>query len=168
MKQIKYTLLSLPIIFLITACVTLPTEYSFKAQRTFNTSSDIVWSALMQFFTENNIQIKTIEKDSGVIYAERIYSSTAGNQSSISDAWFDCGNSDMETPVSSTLSLNVFVRDDLKLDNTNTSINVAFSQKWHSHWTGDYRMVQCNSTGVLEHTILDYIYKYVEEHNIIK
>ncbi len=170
MKNTKITLIPpILIMLLLTSCVTLPAIYNVDAQKTLDASSDIVWSGLMQFFTENNIQIKTIEKDSGVVYAERIYSATStSSQNTLPDAWFDCGRSDMETPVSSTLSLNVFVRDDLKKENTTVSINAVFSQKWYSHWDGRNRMIPCNSTGTLEVIVLDYISKYIEEHNVMK
>ncbi len=115
----------------------------------------------MKFFTENSIQIKTIEKDSGVIYAEHIYSNSQGMAF---NKWADCGYSYWETPISSNLSLNVFVRNDLQTEKTVVSVNVIFTQKRFNNYWENYKTVPCNSTGILEHTIMDHIYKYMETY----
>ena len=41
--------------------------------REYPFGKDQAWRGLMDYFTRHSIQIKTIEKDSGVIYAERLY-----------------------------------------------------------------------------------------------
>ena len=156
--------------FLLSACVTLPAQYEYDARKTFNTSSDIVWSALMEYFTANNIHIKTIEKDSGVIYAERIYAPTSSTDilGEALEGLADCGKAELLKPLSSTVSLNVFVRDDLKIEKTTVNINVVFSQECINLLNAQVGPVMCNSTGLLEQNILNHIELYIVSHEVME
>lgn len=53
-------------------CATVPAKnYQFENSRAYsNKTYDQVWNGVIEFMTVNNIPIKTIEKDSGVIYSE--------------------------------------------------------------------------------------------------
>lgn len=126
---------------LLAACATPPEQHAFDKSRTFALSKDAVWDQLLNHFTSNNIQIKTIEKDSGVIYAE----------TSLSDkSMSDCGVSALVHEQGRPASLNVFVRPIGK--QTQVTVNAKF-QVIRQYGSNIWRD-ECNSTGVLERQIL--------------
>ena len=142
---------------LLTSCVTSPLVHQFDSQRIYPQSKDIVWSALMKFFTENNVQIKTIEKDSGIIYAEREY--IGPDHQMALETIADCGKRPMVTAGQASLSLNVFVHEQEGV--VSVTINTSISRQWIS--TGNIFApstrftAPCNSKGAIEEMLLDYI-----------
>ena len=58
---------------LLSGCATVPATYDFDSKKIYNNHKDFVWEGVMNFFAKNNIQIRTIEKASGLIYAETEY-----------------------------------------------------------------------------------------------
>jgi hypothetical protein len=97
----------------------------------------------LAFFTSNNIQIKTIEKDSGVIYAERARADPS---------MADCGQ-DLAVELSRPANLNVFVKE--ASGGTQVTVNANFevvrtfdNRTWNA---------PCHSTGLLEKQILSSI-----------
>ena len=48
-----------------------PQEKEITKNKSFEVSYDEVWEAIMAYFAFNNIPIKTVEKESGIIVAER-------------------------------------------------------------------------------------------------
>lgn len=128
----------------LTSCATPPKKVNFDNSRTYASSKDAVWEAVISFFTKNNIQIKTIEKDSGVLYAER---------SSVDESMADCGDFPLAPEIERSGTLNVFVRH--LQSGTEVTVNTEFK---------DVRIFDnktftnsCNSTGLLEKNILDSI-----------
>ncbi len=128
----------------LSACATPPKEVQFVKARSFAMSKDAVWDSVLHYFTANSIQIKTIEKDSGVIYAER---------SRYDASMADCGEVPLSQEVSRIATLNVFVRPagNLVQVTVNTDFNVVRVFDNQS-WTD-----RCFSTGVLEGQILSAI-----------
>ncbi len=63
---------------LLIGCSTAMQTYQFEKSRTYSASPDQVWEGVMQYFTANNIQIKTLERESGVVYAEMVYPNQLG------------------------------------------------------------------------------------------
>jgi hypothetical protein len=126
------------------SCATPPKQHAFDKSRLYATGKDAVWEDVISFFTGNNIQIKTIEKDSGVIYAER---------SGVDGIMADCGEAPLATEISRTGTLNVFVRP--VGGKTQVTVNAEFRilrMFDNQTFTG-----ACHSTGVLERSILDSI-----------
>lgn len=122
---------------------TAPQLTVFEKTRTYAKPKDQAWAAVLAYFTRNNISVKVLEKDSGVIYAE--------NASFATDL-ADCGQS-RALEISRLASLNVFVRP--TGGGTEVSVNTKFSlvrtmegQTWN---------VECFSRGILEREILDSI-----------
>ena len=127
-----------------TSCATPPTQTAFENSRTFAISKDEAWERLLVYFTGNNIQIKTIEKDSGVIYAER----------SLSDKTMsNCGEDPLAVEVGRPATLNVFVRP--SGNQTHVAVNTDFTVR--RFFDGQTWTAPCYSTGVLEGQILNSV-----------
>lgn len=125
----------------LASCATPPTQRAVENARTFPISKDQAWEALLIYFTSNNIQIKTIEKDSGVIYAER----------SLSDASMaDCGAVPIAMETGRPASLNVFVRE----TGAGTQVTVNAQFEVIRNFDGATWRDPCFSTGVLERQLL--------------
>ena len=156
-------ILSLLILFIgcsFIGCGSLPKVYSVDSEREFNAPLDIIWEGVIDFFTGYSIPIKTIEKDSGLIYAENQYSPSlamASQDPSAFYGWADCGKIGLfAKPLGTSLSLNIFVRDHDQENQTTVSINVVFSGIAPKGLS-----VPCNSTGKLEEAIFQHIGQYL-------
>jgi hypothetical protein len=131
---------------LLSACATAPKATQFDNSRQVSLSFDDAWERTISYFAENNISIKTLEKDSGLIVAE---SATVGPDQLQKLA--DCGSAGVGQP--GTASYNVFVRDQ-QSQGVAVQINAAFNQSFRNIWTGRNEQVQCLSKGVLEAALL--------------
>lgn len=105
-------------------------------------NADTVWANLVEYFTSKSIQIKTIEKASGVIYAER---------SHVSENTADCGQVPLALELNRLLSLNVFVR--AIASRTQVTVNAEYGIV--RSFDGKTWSDKCYSTGELERSILD-------------
>lgn len=132
----------------LSACVTAPAVIPIENSRTLPLAKDAVWSNLVEYFAASNIAIKTIEKDSGIIYAERMFA--RGTELS---SYADCGAAAMATPVGGAADLNVFVRE--VGGGVTATVNARYRQSRASAWDGSVTSVECASLGTLERVILD-------------
>ncbi|RUM99436.1 hypothetical protein EET67_00535 [Pseudaminobacter arsenicus] len=139
--KIKAACAMVALTFALAACATPPKQVSFKNSETYNLGKDETWERLLSYFTSNHVQIKTIEKDSGVIYAER---------STIDASMADCGEAPLMAEIARTGTLNVFVRP--KGGQTEVTVNSEF--KVIRMFDNQTFTVACFSTGVLETSIL--------------
>ncbi|WP_453978583.1 hypothetical protein [Brevundimonas sp. Marseille-Q4549] len=139
---------SLGLAALLSGCATAPAIIPIENSRAIPLSKDAVWSNLVEYFAGGNIAIKTIEKDSGIIYAERMFA--RGNELS---AYADCGTDAMSAPVGGAADLNVFVRE--TGTGVTATVNARFRQTRASGWTGTVSSTDCASLGSLERVILD-------------
>jgi hypothetical protein len=140
--KLRSIFLFLPICLM--SCATPPKQAIFDKTKTFDMSKDAVWEDLLSFFTSNNIQIKTIEKDSGVIYAER---------SGVDATMADCGDVPLAVEVLRSGTLNVFVRS----VGSKTQVTVNSDFKVTRMFDNQTYVQPCNSTGLLEKSILESI-----------
>ena len=133
----------------IASCVSPPDTYVVANQRTYQRPYDNVWQDLMGFFIEERLQIKTAEKASGIVYAENLRYS--------GDEFADCGDTGLtEDVVGGSAALNVFVEPPRQgTTATRVTVNTTFMQRRED--SGHTRTVDCNSTGVLENNLLDYL-----------
>lgn len=69
----------------------LPQNTDFTKEKMFSASFDNIWEGIISYFATNNISIKTLEKDSGIIVAERMV-----DFSSDIDLLFDIGHIEEE------------------------------------------------------------------------
>ena len=134
----------------VTACAAPPAYIPIDKSRTVALTKDEAWSNAVEYFASGNITIRTIEKDSGIIYAERMF----GTGSDVSQ-FADCGAPGMSVPIGATVDLNVFVRE--AGDGVNVTVNARFSQQRQSAWDKSISSVECSSLGVIEERILDAI-----------
>lgn len=127
------------------ACATLPTDHSVTKTKTYAASKDAVWTELVRFFAQNNISIKTIEKDSGVIFAE--------TQNIAGTSIADCGKPDAFTIETGRVgNFNVFASE--RNAATEVTINTAFTAS-HRDMNNIVKPFPCNSTGQLERMIFN-------------
>lgn len=132
----------------LSACVTAPAVIPIENSRAIPLTKNEVWANLVEYFATSNIAIKTIEKDSGIIYAERMFA--RGNDLA---GHADCGAAALAAPVGGAADLNVFVRE----TNTgvNATVNARYRQSRLSAWDGTVSSTECASLGTLERSILD-------------
>jgi uncharacterized lipoprotein YmbA len=129
---------------LLAACGTEPKKTAFNNSAVVAKKKDQVWESALDYFTRNNIQIKTIEKDSGVIYAER---------ASFEESMADCGEQPIARELARTATLNVFVRP--QPSGTQVSVNTTFAVV--RTFDGQTWKTECFSTGLLERQILNSV-----------
>ena len=150
-------------VLILTGCATPPLTYNFDPALSYKTSKDIAWEGVMSFFSKNNIQIKTLEKDSGVVYAESMYTSA---QSTLLDQYADCGKYPMFVPGKALVEFNVFVSQSPVDKEVNVRVNADFKKNWHYLGAlGSFTETHpCNSKGTLEKSILNQVQMYIGSH----
>ncbi|MBX3584748.1 MAG: hypothetical protein KF810_22970 [Rhizobiaceae bacterium] len=136
---------SVALLIALSGCGTPPKQYTFERTKTYSATKDEIWTRLISYFTSNNIQIKTIEKDSGVIYAER---------SMVDASIADCGQGGLAADVVRTGGLNVFVQS---LEPNKTQVSVNSDYKITRVFDGQPMVTACNSTGLIEGQILKHL-----------
>ena len=128
----------------LVACATAPANYSVNKSRSYDKGYDQVWEDLVSFFASNNIPIKNIAKDSGVIYAE---------STRFDDSYADCGKPGIMAVVGRKANFNVFVnRSGAK---PAVSVNTDFTE--FRRFDTAQTTVQCNSKGIIEARLLDSV-----------
>lgn len=137
-------LLTLFLLLSFCSCATAPATYNFSNSRSYGRSYDLLWEELVGFFAKNNIQVKNIAKDSGVIYAET---------ATFSDNSADCGDPGLWRPLNRLFTLNAFVT------RSTPDLTVHINTKFYEtrRFETSVTTVECNSKGVVERTILDAI-----------
>ena len=128
----------------LSACVAGPKPTQFENSRIYPMSIDDVWPSIIEFLARYSMQIKTIEKDSGIIYAER---TQAG------EGFADCGTTILAVEVGRPATVNIFVRANGAA--TEVTVNTVFTVA--RAFDGRVFSDACLSTGVLETAILDSI-----------
>lgn len=122
-------------------CASGPQTHTFEKSAVIDRPYESTWGALMQWFTSGQVQIKTIDKSSGVIYAER---GLAG------DDIADCGKRGIATAVARPMSMNLFIQS-MGADKTRVTVNVSVSET--RKFDTNTWQAPCNSTGRLEQQI---------------
>lgn len=130
---------------LLSGCYTPPKQYNFSNRSTINNTYDKTWSKVIEYFASNNIPIKNVAKDSGIISAEKIQ---------FPDSYADCGTG-LGRIISKTGTFNVFVSQEEGIQKV--MVNSDFNLSYQSEWDGSINQVKCNSTGKIEAEILSYI-----------
>lgn len=134
----------------LTSCYTPPDKFPIENAREYDLPYNKVWSNVVEYFAVSNTPIQTIEKDSGIIYAEVDFYKTSHA---------DCGKIGREKirDAFGLVRYNVFVK---KLSETKTKVlvNTRFSNStvYNPLRTRDQR-VECVTTGDLENEVLDFV-----------
>lgn len=134
-------------IVLAGCAATPPGTYQVRNNISFQKSYDVVWERIVSVFARNNIAVKNIAKDSGVIFAER-----AGFDNTLAD----CGTPGIFIPISRRMQLNVFVNRSGK--DPVVGINTEFIEM-RRFMDAPPVAVTCVSKGVVENIILNQIDK---------
>lgn len=123
------------------ACAPLPPgePAEFERTRTFDVNPAEAWARILEFMAAKGIQLKALERESGVIYAEELMTRD--------ERLADCGRGRSWTPLDQTaLTMNVYVRHNGT--GSKVTVNTRYKQMYSSGL--DQRFVLCNSTGALE------------------
>lgn len=142
--MVRKAALAIVVLGVIGGCVTKPVERQIEKSRTYSMSKDKVWERVIEVFATENIQVKTIEKASGLIAAE---------PASFDPSFADCGAEALAIVVGKTAVMNVFVRP--ASGGTQVTVNTKFQER--RNYDRNFWTVDCFSTGVLEKQILDAI-----------
>lgn len=151
----------------LSGCATVPAQrFEVQSSRYYSKPYDDAWAALVRHFAVNQIGIRTIEKDSGLIVADsEVNSGSPGAATSdrtlaqgrIQDL-ADCGKDPTTLPYGYVIRLNVLARPEL--GGTLVTVNAQYRLLAASpNLFGPPTLLQrtCNSTGVLERAILDAV-----------
>lgn len=154
----------------LSGCASVPPkQFDVQNTRTEAAAFDDVWAGLVGFFASNQIAIRTIEKDSGLIVAETEVQSGAPGQFNAErqgargriGSFADCGIDTSAIPYGYIIRLNVLARP--AGDGTQVTVNTQFRElrAVPAFVMGQQTNFQipCNSTGELERTILDAAFK---------
>ncbi len=79
----KVFIVSITLTALFISCGTPAKRHDFPNFRYLESNYDNAWNSVIDYFANNNIPVKTLEKESGLIYAETI---------GFSEEWIDCGS----------------------------------------------------------------------------
>lgn len=156
--------LSMFAVLIITSCATYqpPKTYDFEKERVISKPFDETWGEIIEWFASYGSPIKNMDKNSGFIATE--FNLSVSN----SEDYFDCGQAGanistfqkFENPIG---NFNILVK---KIDDARTKIvvNTFFSVtvNYYQHINMKFEKsekINCNSTGVLEKELLDYISK---------
>lgn len=137
-------MIALSLLGAVAACATPPQMHDVERSRTYNADFETTWRHAVQYFSSNGIQIKTIEKASGIIYAEQ---ALVGNDLG---TYADCGRPGMAIVRGTMATFNVFIAEnDGKTTVTVNTKYVQTRQFDRNIWT-----VECTSAGGLERQVL--------------
>lgn len=158
-------IIALTMTMFLVGCATAPQVFEVKNSRTYAVSKEVIWDRLIRYFATSNIQVKTVERDSGIIYAEKEINGNVPVEWSVrgrvGDGLADCGKDIMATPAAQSIQFNVYVRD-LGAAASSATVTASFRESYQGMNTlyGYYSPPApraCNSTGVLEGLILDQL-----------
>ena len=136
-------------VFLFSGCAVQTAAPQIDPTKTFTSSIDPVWAGIMDYLTLNNIQIKTIEKESGVIYAERI--------GSVPKEWVQCQLPFLATGAQvDTAQFNILVTSS-EPNQTNVRVNLNSVGTAYTLGSVPGTRVSCDSTGEMERLIFTHI-----------
>lgn len=136
---------------LLIGCSTPPEQHVFDNSRTYKQSFDKTWNKLTKYFADNNIQVRTERKASGVIYAQKDHMELKGIA--------DC-ESGLGTYLDTTLHpvVNTWATLDVSVaaqgGQTKVTVNTKFQQEQGGDGANQVSMTDCTSTGNLEQQIL--------------
>ena len=144
----RFLLLSF-VIFTVVGCGSMPKQHIFDKQVKIYNEYDIVWSAIISFFAESNVPIRTIEKTTGLIVAE---------SEIFPEAWADCGSGwFFENRSNAKGTFNVFAAKQTD-GGVKVTVNASFyATSFDVLNEAPNPPIRCYSTGEFERMLLDYV-----------
>jgi hypothetical protein len=140
-------------ILLVACASTPPVKHSFESSKVYHADYDKVWESIIEAFARNNIPIKTLDKNSGLVVSEDQYIPfTTRYGTKIVDAEYcDCGGGGSLRSYSDLSGkFNVFVK---KLNGSDTAVqvNAFFKARVNNDLSGvPIGWQNCASTGAFE------------------
>lgn len=133
-------------------------------QKTFHYEAgfDVVLQGVIDFFATNSIPIKTIEKDSGIIYSERSYA-PSDDSSAHGSGFADCPSRPLVTFDDVIAEFNVFVPPN---DQGKTKVQIT-TRFWRTGITPGILVVPhkikdiCKSNGKFEKVLSEHLTDYI-------
>ena len=159
MKNIFLFIAILSLVGCATVKITPPVDNKIERTRTVNKDFEATWIKAVDWFAEHNVTIDKIEKSSGLITAKYLLKADSKH--------LDCGEIETsgflgEPIIHRNGMLNLTVRE-ISKRTTRATVNFfgRFTLEGRDSW--DSRIVtaegNCISTGILEDSILDYMYE---------
>lgn len=134
-----------------------PAASTTNHSETYAAEFDQVWESTVDWFATNNIPIKNIEKDSGIIGSEY---SLGSNYSQVNCGAFDPGSSHVLYDQSVVANINVLVRESASGTSVQPNVfgNGTFTLRdiWYGIPT-TMKADRCVSTGELERDLHRYL-----------
>lgn len=159
-------ILALPLIAMLVGCATAglqPTQPSIDKSRGYNAPYDKVWSAVIAGVAESNLNITTLEKESGIIaISNTTYDpswaneGTRGNVLGVSDQVMErTANFNILATRQGPDQTRIQVNSSFKMNvrHGNGSLAIPFTYQWQ----------QAYSNGTLEQIILDGIARRIQQ-----
>jgi len=132
-----------------------PKVYTYPKSQTYSKTYDEVWSKIIQWFGKHNTPIKNLDKNSGFISTE--YSLGVN----IFSKYCDCGEPGslmiFEKAIGNFNVVLIKINENQVKVDVNTFFKGEFSV--YNFLTKRYepQIIDCNSTGVLERELFDFI-----------
>lgn len=156
--------LAFVVVLFATGCAVDPKTFDVQSTREIPAAHDKAWSAALKYLAQNQFQIRTVERASGVILADKLISDT------IEGGWFskgpigdfaDCGKEFMATPGTHSVQLNVLI-EPKGAATASVVVTAKYTETYKGMNTlyGYYEPQQpksCNSTGKLEALVFEAI-----------
>ncbi len=139
----------------VAACATPAQTFQYDNTRMIKADFDEVWGRTINVLASNNLPIKTLEKDSGIIVAENELVSVRSMGESAS-----CPTNFMVTPYGGVMNYNVFVRK-VDAETTSVAVNTAYRMNYRDMNNAIVSEV-CNSNGNVEKKLLNAISGKIE------
>ena len=148
MKMLSVLILSL----FVTGCATTvpPGNYTVIDQDVVSKDFDSTWKRISEYFGENNINIKAMEKESGLITAETTRFPTS----------FDCGSETYAKDQDPIGRFNVFATadgDGTRVRFTVDATVLRCAVNGYGQCVNSSYLVNCNSIGTLETSFYNYL-----------
>ncbi|MCY3988853.1 MAG: hypothetical protein OXF94_09730 [Gammaproteobacteria bacterium] len=144
----------------------------FDRAKEFSGTKDKVWEAVIDYFAGRNIPIKTLEKDSGLIYAETLIASVGYGETGDFFRYAACPKKWSVVYVGpATVSVNVLVTD---IQSGDDSVSVQVNTR-HRVLANVYAVlatvpqtVECSSSGYIEGAIHNHVEEYLRTSTPIR
>lgn len=155
------------LMLLFTACGTSykpPQQYHFQKTKVYKKDFNTIWNGIIQFVSSFNVPIKTIDKTSGILASDF-------NLSVDQRDFCDCGIPGEQLGYKHVIedirgNFNIVVQE-IDKHSTKVTVNTFYKAKYNLYqmdtrtyryyFTGTLSVLDCNSTGLLEKALLEYI-----------
>lgn len=135
-------------------CAVPATQYNINRVWETNYDVDSLWNGVISFFAENNIPIKTLEKDSGIIISEWMALASVDSQD------LDCGQPGLAMAYEKYGKFTITIRP--AGSQRQILINSQYQQR--RVWDGRAFYATCYSRGALEQKIKELIVSNAAEN----